>query len=154
MPLDPASFLSPFIYGGERAMVDFFFFFFFFFSFFFFFFIFFFFFFFFFLHGSNEYPQYMFHREIRKKKKKKKKKKKITRREAIDFSWDLMWGYVDNSRPRWLSDARPTGDTGCCGFDLRRVRRHSFGEIDHEFFFSTVILSNRLIKDGHLSISC
>ena len=46
------------------------------------------------------------------------------------------------------SDWRPGGP----GFKPRRDRQHSFMEIDHEVF-SVVILSLRLIKEGHLSVS-
>ena len=38
------------------------------------------------------------------------------------------------------------------GFNPRRVRQHSFVEIDHEIF-STVILSLTLIQEGQLSVS-
>ena len=38
------------------------------------------------------------------------------------------------------------------GFNPRRVRQHSFVEIDHEIF-STVILSLPLIQKGQLSVS-
>ena len=46
------------------------------------------------------------------------------------------------------SDWRPGGR----GFNPRRVRPHSFVEIDHEIF-STVILSLQLIQEGQLSVS-
>ena len=36
--------------------------------------------------------------------------------------------------------------------DLRRVRQHSFEEIDHEIY-STVILSFPLIQEGQLSVA-
>ena len=42
--------------------------------------------------------------------------------------------------------------SGGRGFDPRRVRQHSFVEIDHEIF-STVILSLPLIQEGQLSVS-
>ena len=43
-------------------------------------------------------------------------------------------------------------ETGGRGFNPRRGRQHSFGEIDHEIF-STVILSLPLIQEGQLSVS-
>ena len=46
------------------------------------------------------------------------------------------------------SDWRP----GDHRFNPRRVRQHSFMEIDHEIF-STVILSLPLIQEGQLSVS-
>ena len=46
------------------------------------------------------------------------------------------------------SDWRPGGR----GFNPRRVRQHSFVEIDHEIF-SMVILSLPLIQEGQLSVS-
>ena len=43
-----------------------------------------------------------------------------------------------------VSDWRPGGR----GFDPRRGRQHSFLEIDHEIFSTTVILSLPLIQEG------
>ena len=46
----------------------------------------------------------------------------------------------------------PDWYSGGCGLYLRRVRQHSFVEIDHKIF-SMVILSLLLIQEGQLSVS-
>ena len=49
-------------------------------------------------------------------------------------------------------DVPSTWRPGGRGFNPRRVRQHSFVEIDHEIF-STVILSLSLIQERQLSVS-
>ena len=64
------------------------------------------------------------------------------RRETVSEIPPGYW-YVGRASD-WLSGGRE--------FDPRRIRRHSFMEIDHETF-STVIPSIPLIQEGQLSVS-
>ena len=75
---------------------------------------------------------------------RKNKKKNIISLSSADFTHKPA-SVAQLDAP---SDWRPGGR----GFNPRRVRQHSFVEIDHEIF-STVILSLPLIQEGQLSVS-